>query len=100
MEKFFLRLKKLLPASDVEELKSLVASSRELHQDLINIYTEAGKNLKAGDVLSVPPGRGARYDRRGRELILEIDSALQKTGRKATIFPGHGECYADRDLRS
>lgn len=50
VEKFFLRLKKLLPASDVDELKSLVASSRDLHQDLVNFYTEAGKNLEAGDV--------------------------------------------------
>lgn len=50
VEKFFLRLKKLLPASDIAELKSLVESSRELQQDLTQFASEAGKNLEAGDV--------------------------------------------------
>ena len=50
VEKFFLRLKQLLPSSDVAEIKSLVDSSRELHQDLVHFATEAGNNLEAGDV--------------------------------------------------
>jgi glyoxylase-like metal-dependent hydrolase (beta-lactamase superfamily II)/uncharacterized protein with ACT and thioredoxin-like domain len=50
VEKFFLRLKKLLPSSDVAEIKSLVESSRELHQDLVHFAAEAGNNLEAGDV--------------------------------------------------
>ena len=50
VEKFFLRLKRLLPESDIEDLRSLVRSSAELEQDLVRFYTEAGKNLEAGDV--------------------------------------------------
>jgi len=50
VEKFFLRLKKLLPSSDVAEIKSLVESSRELYQDLVHFAAEAGNNLEAGDV--------------------------------------------------
>jgi glyoxylase-like metal-dependent hydrolase (beta-lactamase superfamily II)/ACT domain-containing protein len=50
VEKFFLRLKKLLPASDIAEIKSLVESSRDLNQDLVHFATEAGNNLEAGDV--------------------------------------------------
>ena len=50
VEKFFLRLKKLLPTSDVAEIKSLIGSSKDLYQDLVQFYAEAGKNLEAGDV--------------------------------------------------
>jgi glyoxylase-like metal-dependent hydrolase (beta-lactamase superfamily II)/glycine cleavage system regulatory protein len=50
VEKFFLRLKKLLPASTVDEVRSLVSSSRDLYQDLVQFYREAGNNLEAGDV--------------------------------------------------
>jgi glyoxylase-like metal-dependent hydrolase (beta-lactamase superfamily II) len=50
VEKFFFRLKKLLPTSDVAEIKSLVESSKDLYQDLVQFYTEAGNNLEAGDV--------------------------------------------------
>lgn len=50
VEKFFLRLKKLLSGSDAAEVKSLVASSKELYADLVHFYDEAGRNLEAGDV--------------------------------------------------
>ncbi len=50
VEKFFLKLKRLLPESDIEDLRSLVRSSAELEQDLVRFYTEAGRNLEAGDV--------------------------------------------------
>jgi glyoxylase-like metal-dependent hydrolase (beta-lactamase superfamily II)/uncharacterized protein with ACT and thioredoxin-like domain len=50
VEKFFLRLKKLLPSSDIAELRSLIDSSRDLYQDLVQFATEAGKDLEAGDV--------------------------------------------------
>lgn len=50
VEKFFLRLKRILPESDVDEIKSIVRSSSELQQDLVNFYKEAGNNLEVGDV--------------------------------------------------
>lgn len=50
VEKFFLRLKGLLPMSDLAEIESLVQSSRELHQDLVQFATEAGGDLEAGDI--------------------------------------------------
>ncbi|MEW5746333.1 MAG: MBL fold metallo-hydrolase [Nitrospirota bacterium] len=49
-EKFFLRLKRVLGSSDLEEIKSLVASSKDLHSDLVHFYAEAGNDLEAGDV--------------------------------------------------
>jgi glyoxylase-like metal-dependent hydrolase (beta-lactamase superfamily II) len=50
VERFFIRLKKLLAGSDVEEIKALVASSKDLYSDLVQFYSEAGNNLEAGDV--------------------------------------------------
>lgn len=50
VEKFFLRLQRLLPSSSVEELRSLVRSSRDLEQDLIGFSAAAGNDLEAGDV--------------------------------------------------
>jgi glyoxylase-like metal-dependent hydrolase (beta-lactamase superfamily II)/uncharacterized protein with ACT and thioredoxin-like domain len=50
VEKFFLRLKSILPESGVEEVRSLVRSSQELEQDLLRFATEAGNHLEAGEV--------------------------------------------------
>ncbi|MCE5195119.1 MAG: MBL fold metallo-hydrolase [Nitrospiraceae bacterium] len=50
VEKFFLRLKKLLSDSDVHEIKELVDSSQELSADLVRFYSEAGNNLEAIDI--------------------------------------------------
>ena len=50
VEKFFLRLKRLLPESDGAEIRSLVASSQEIHKDLVEFAGEAGNDLEAGDV--------------------------------------------------
>ena len=50
IEKFFIRLRKLLPSHDVAEIRSLVDSSRDLQEDLLRFSTEAGNNLEAGDV--------------------------------------------------
>lgn len=50
VEKFFLRLKLLLPSSTVDELRSIVQSSKELEQDLIGFSAEAGNDLETGDV--------------------------------------------------
>lgn len=50
VEKFYLRLKDLMPESGVDELKSMVESSREFSSDLVLFYSEAGNNLEAIDV--------------------------------------------------
>jgi glyoxylase-like metal-dependent hydrolase (beta-lactamase superfamily II)/uncharacterized protein with ACT and thioredoxin-like domain len=50
VEKFFMRLRKLLSDSDTKEVKELVESSRELSEDLVQFYAEAGNNLEAADV--------------------------------------------------
>ncbi len=50
VEKFFLRLHKLLSDSDTKEIKKLVESSQELSDDLVKFYAEAGNNLEAADV--------------------------------------------------
>jgi len=50
VEKFFMRLRKLLSDSDTKEVKALVESSVELSDDLVQFYAEAGNNLEAVDV--------------------------------------------------
>lgn len=50
VEKFFMRLRKLLSDRDTKEVKVLVESSVELSDDLILFYAEAGNNLEAADV--------------------------------------------------
>lgn len=50
VEKFFIRLRKLLSGSDTKEVKALVESSKELSDDLIQFYAEAGNNLESADV--------------------------------------------------
>jgi glyoxylase-like metal-dependent hydrolase (beta-lactamase superfamily II)/uncharacterized protein with ACT and thioredoxin-like domain len=89
VEKFFLRLKNILPASDLAEIKSLVESSTDLYQDLVLFATEAGKNLEAGDVY---------------ETVLTFASrSRSRTGNKFTAaemrqlsFPGRVMLYGFR----
>lgn len=50
VEKLFLRLRKLLSDRDVEELKAMVESSRELSADLVEFYSELGSHLEDADV--------------------------------------------------
>ncbi len=50
VEKFFLRLSKLLDEKDRRAVKELVDSSQELHADLVRFYSEAGNNLETSDV--------------------------------------------------
>jgi glyoxylase-like metal-dependent hydrolase (beta-lactamase superfamily II)/uncharacterized protein with ACT and thioredoxin-like domain len=50
VEKFFLKLKKLLPEQEFGELKAIVDSSQEMSADLVRFYEEAGNSLEAGDV--------------------------------------------------
>jgi glyoxylase-like metal-dependent hydrolase (beta-lactamase superfamily II)/ACT domain-containing protein len=68
VEKFFLRLSKLLEGRDAEEVKDLVGSSQELHADLVKFYAEAGNNLEAAElfekVLTLASMSRARTGRR------------------------------------
>jgi len=50
VEKFFIKLKRLLPEQEVGELKSVVDSSQDMSADLVRFYEEAGNFLEAGDV--------------------------------------------------
>jgi glyoxylase-like metal-dependent hydrolase (beta-lactamase superfamily II)/uncharacterized protein with ACT and thioredoxin-like domain len=50
VEKFFLKLRKLLPEQEFGELKSIVDSSQEMSEDLVKFYEESGNFLEAGDV--------------------------------------------------
>ncbi|MFA5353147.1 MAG: MBL fold metallo-hydrolase [Thermodesulfovibrionales bacterium] len=50
VEKFFLRLRRILGEEDLTEMRSLIASSHELSEDLIRFASEAGANLEAGEV--------------------------------------------------
>jgi glyoxylase-like metal-dependent hydrolase (beta-lactamase superfamily II)/uncharacterized protein with ACT and thioredoxin-like domain len=50
VEKFFLKLRKLLPGKEFDEIRSIVDSSQELSADLVHFYEEAGNYLESGDV--------------------------------------------------
>lgn len=50
VEKFFLKLRKLLAHEDFDELRSIVDSSQDMQADLVQFYEEAGKYLESGDV--------------------------------------------------
>lgn len=50
VEKFFLKIRRLLPDREFDEIKSIVDSSQDLFADLVHFYEEAGNYLEAGDV--------------------------------------------------
>ena len=50
VEKFFLKLRKLLPDKEFDEIRLIVDSSQELYADLVHFYEEAGNYLETGDV--------------------------------------------------
>ncbi|MGA2193548.1 MAG: MBL fold metallo-hydrolase [Nitrospirota bacterium] len=50
VEKFYMRLLKLLDKKDVSEMRKLVDSSREIYGNLVKFYSEAGNNLESADV--------------------------------------------------
>ncbi len=50
VEKFFLKLRRLLPEQEFGELRAIVDSSQEMSADLVKFYEEAGNSLEAGDV--------------------------------------------------
>jgi glyoxylase-like metal-dependent hydrolase (beta-lactamase superfamily II)/uncharacterized protein with ACT and thioredoxin-like domain len=50
VEKFFLKLRRLLTDEDFDALKSVVDSSQDLYADLVKFYEESGNFLEAGDV--------------------------------------------------
>ena len=50
VEKFFLKLRRLLTDEDFDALKSVVDSSQDLYSDLVKFYEESGNFLEAGDV--------------------------------------------------
>ncbi|MBI5057367.1 MAG: MBL fold metallo-hydrolase [Nitrospirae bacterium] len=80
VEKFFIRLKKLLPQSDIEELKSLVESSKDLSQDLLQFYKEAGNNLEAGDVFEKVLTFASRSRSRTGDKFSVIEMPVLKFG--------------------
>jgi len=52
VEKFFLKLGKLMSQQDIDELKKIVYASKHISDTLVNFNKEAGKNLEAGEVFA------------------------------------------------
>lgn len=50
IEKFFFSLRKLLSDKDIQELRTVVRSSKELYAGLVGFYSEVGNNLDMGEV--------------------------------------------------
>ncbi len=51
VEKFFLRLQQLMNSQDVQELMTIVDSSKKLSTELVSFYSEVGNHLEKGSVL-------------------------------------------------
>jgi glyoxylase-like metal-dependent hydrolase (beta-lactamase superfamily II)/uncharacterized protein with ACT and thioredoxin-like domain len=101
VEKFFLRLKQLLPSSDVAEIKSLVESSRELYQDLVHFTTEAGNNLEAGDVFETVLTFASRSRSRVGDKFMAIPMQPMRFHSRVTLLgfrlPSSENFYLLRD---
>lgn len=52
VEKFFLRLQKLVNNRDVQQLMAIVDSSKKLYAELVSFYSEVGNHLEKGDIFS------------------------------------------------
>lgn len=52
VERFFFKMKKMLNTEDIERLKKLAESSRQISENLINFNREAGRDLEAGNVFT------------------------------------------------
>jgi len=50
VEKFFLRLQKVISTQNVQELMAIVDSSKKLYNELVNFYSKEGNYLEKGDV--------------------------------------------------
>lgn len=50
VEKFFLRLQKLVSKQDLQQLIAIVDSSKRLYTELAHFYSEVGNHLEKGDV--------------------------------------------------
>jgi len=50
VEKFFLRLQKLVSSQDVQELMAVVDSSKKLYTELVRFYSEMSNHLEKGNV--------------------------------------------------
>jgi glyoxylase-like metal-dependent hydrolase (beta-lactamase superfamily II)/ACT domain-containing protein len=118
VEKFFLRLSRLIGADDLEEVRSLVESSQDLHMDLVGFYSEAGDNLDSADVFekvlalgSMARGRtGECFTVREMEAV-ELPGGVrllgfrmptsedvyifEKSGEMALVDSGYGVYYED-----
>lgn len=69
-ERFFLRLKRLMPDSDVDQLKQLVQSSKEISDQLLEFAHESNKDLEAGEIFT--------------QILLFASRSLGRTGEKFT----------------
>ncbi len=69
-ERFFLRLKRLMPHSDVDQLKQLVQSSKEISDQLLEFAHESNKDLEAGEIFT--------------QILLFASRSLGRTGEKFT----------------
>lgn len=52
VERFYLKLKKILSEEEVENLKKVVNASKYISETLLNFNKEAGQNLEAGEVFA------------------------------------------------
>ncbi len=52
IERFFLRLKKVLDPEEIKEIKNIIQASKNLSETLVNFNKELGKNLEAGQVFT------------------------------------------------
>lgn len=86
VEKFFLRLRKLLPGEEFAEIRSLVDSSQELSADLVHFYEEAGNHLESGDVFEKILTLASKARAQVGERFSSIDMSPVSIGEEVRIY--------------
>jgi len=67
LEKFFLKLRKVLTDAEVEEVKNIISASKKLSDTLVGFNKELGKHLEAGHIFN--------------NILLFAMSSREKTGK-------------------
>ena len=86
VEKFFLRLRRLLADRDFDELKSIVDSSQELYADLIKFYEEAGNSLDAGDVFEKILALASKSRSKAGDRFSVIEMPLLRIDERVVLY--------------
>ena len=86
VEKFFLKLRRLLTDEDFDALRSVVDSSQELYADLVKFYEESGNFLEAGDVFEKILTLASKSRSSTGQRFSAVEMPPVRINRKVTLY--------------